>query len=119
MGLMQSDPLTPRGMIQAEVFCTNDPDPGKYSTTYDVSLVNGWGGPVSITPDGGNPSVILTSSAAATSTPGVYPEGCDTCYTSTSPPCPSPHGCSTVPNPPACQYTQVSGTSNVTVNFNP
>lgn len=110
----------PCDLTQAEVFFVRQGTSENYSTTYDVSLVNGWGGPASITPNVGSPVVVLSINGAV-DTPGVYPYACDTCTTRTLPPCPAPYptGCSTAPNPPLCQYTEQPGITSVNVNFNP
>ena len=111
----------PCTLTQAEVFFVRQSGTENYSTTYDVSLVNGWGGPVSITPNGGQSPVTVLTINGAVDTAGAYPSGCDTCTTRTAPPCqgPYPTGCSTAPNPPLCQWTQQPGITSVVVNFNP
>ncbi len=112
----------PCNLTQAEVFFVRQSGTENYSTTYDVSLVNGWGGPVSITPNGGLASVTVLTINGAVDTAGAYPYACDTCTTRTNPPpCgPAyPSGCSTAPNPPLCQWTQQLGITSVVVNFNP
>lgn len=111
----------PCNLTQAEVFFVRQPGTENYSTTYDVSLVNGWGGPVSVTPNGGNQAVRVLTINGAVDTAGAYPYACDTCTSRTNPPpcSPYPSGCSTAPNPPLCQWTQQPGITSVTVNFNP
>ena len=109
----------PCSLTQAEVFFSRLTGSENYSTTYDVSLVNGWGGPVSITPNVGAAVSVLTINGAV-DTAGAYPYACDTCTTRTSPPPCTPYlsGCSTI-SPPLCQWTEQPGITNVVVNFNP
>jgi hypothetical protein len=110
----------PCSLTQAEVFFVRQAGTETYSTTYDVSLVNGWGGPVSITPNAGSPVTVLTINGAV-DTPGAYPYACDTCTSRTAPPActPYPSGCSTSPNPPLCQWTEQPGITSAVVSFNP
>lgn len=110
----------PCDLTQAEVFFVRQAGTENYSTTYDVSLVNGWGGPVSVTPNSGSAVTVLTINGAV-DTAGAYPYACDTCTSRTSPPpcTPYPTGCSTAPNPPLCQWTEQPGITSVVVNFNP
>lgn len=112
----------PCNLTQAEVFFSRQAGTENYSTTYDVSLVNGWGGPVSITPNGGNQAVTVLTINGAVDTSGAYPYACDNCTTRSSgaPNCtPYLSGCSTAPNPPLCQWTQQPGITSVVINFNP
>ena len=110
----------PCSLTQAEVFFTRQSGTENYSTTYDVSLVNGWGGPVSVTPNSGKAVTVLTINGAV-DMPGAYPYACDVCTARSSPPpcAPYPTGCSTAPNPPLCQWTEQPNITNVVVNFNP
>ena len=110
----------PCNLTQAEVFFVRQSGTESYSTTYDVSLVNGWGGPVSITPNSGSAVTVLTINGAV-DTSGAYPYACDACTTRVAPPAcaPFPTGCSTAPNPPLCQWTQQPLITSVTVDFNP
>ncbi len=110
----------PCNLTQAEVFFTRQAGTENYSTTYDVSLVNGWGGPVSITPNSGQSVTVLTINGAV-DTPGAYPYACDDCTTRSAPPPCTPYlsGCSTAPNPPLCQWTEQPGITSVVVSFNP
>jgi hypothetical protein len=110
----------PCNLTQAEVFFERQYGTQNYSTTYDVSLVNGFGGPVSVTPNSGKAVTVLTVNGAV-DMPGAYPYACDLCTSRGAPPpcAPYPTGCSTAPNPPLCQWTQKPGISSMIVNFNP
>ena len=109
----------PCNLTQAEVFFVRQSGTENYQTTYDVSLVNGWGGPVSIKPNVGSEVTVLTINGAV-DTAGAYPYACDACTSRISPPpCAPLSGCSTAPNPPRCQWTNQTGITSVVVNFNP
>jgi len=90
--------------------------------TYDISLVNGFNEPVSITD--GTEAGPVDCETGNQNVPGVFPLGCDGCAVRLNPPCGFTPGDDTQchggtqfdPDPP-CQFTQDSGGS-FTVNLN-
>lgn len=92
------------GNTQAEIFLGSD------SSTYDVSLVNGFNKMATISADQ-SPSITANSSSALGN--GIYPYGCDTCTSRTNSPCPSTLPCN---SGPICQITD-STSKNFTITF--
>lgn len=86
------------------------------NSTYDVSLVNGYSGPVTIA---GNKTISVTSKTANNSADnavdGVYPYGCSTCTGRISADCGSSTPSDTCSASTNCQITD--GTTDFTVTF--